>query len=134
MSGTNRKRVLRVDQITDGAWPNGLTLDYVLRRIYWIDARYLKMPFRVMENLKNFVYTPLINIIDLIRFTQRRTMDLCTKKSYEVTKLLVIRSLLPYLKIMFIGRIGDPILLFGPINGMVCKREKSGLERSYFLK
>ncbi|KAK6630731.1 hypothetical protein RUM44_002900 [Polyplax serrata] len=39
MSGTHRKRVLRVDQITDGAWPNGLTLDYVLRRIYWIDAR-----------------------------------------------------------------------------------------------
>lgn len=41
MSGTHRKRVLRVDQITDGAWPNGLTLDYVLRRIYWIDARYI---------------------------------------------------------------------------------------------
>lgn len=39
MSGTNRKLVLRVDQLTDGAWPNGLTLDYVLRRIYWIDAR-----------------------------------------------------------------------------------------------
>jgi hypothetical protein len=30
-----------VDQVTDGAWPNGLTLDYVLKRIYWIDARYV---------------------------------------------------------------------------------------------
>ncbi|XP_047119261.1 low-density lipoprotein receptor-related protein 1 [Schistocerca piceifrons] len=39
MSGQYRKVVVRVDQLTDGAWPNGLTLDYVLRRIYWIDAR-----------------------------------------------------------------------------------------------
>ncbi|XP_063218358.1 prolow-density lipoprotein receptor-related protein 1 [Bacillus rossius redtenbacheri] len=39
MSGYFRKTVVRVDQITDGAWPNGLTLDYDLKRIYWIDAR-----------------------------------------------------------------------------------------------
>lgn len=25
--------------MSDGAWPNGLTLDYVARRIYWIDAK-----------------------------------------------------------------------------------------------
>lgn len=43
MSGRHRELVLRVDQLTDGAWPNGLTLDYVLRRIYWIDARYLHL-------------------------------------------------------------------------------------------
>jgi hypothetical protein len=41
MSGQNRITVVRVDQVTDGAWPNGLTLDYVLKRIYWIDARYV---------------------------------------------------------------------------------------------
>ena len=23
----------------DGAWPNGLALDYVIKRIYWVDAR-----------------------------------------------------------------------------------------------
>lgn len=39
MSGQDRSIVVRVDQVTDGAWPNGLTLDYVLKRIYWIDAR-----------------------------------------------------------------------------------------------
>ncbi|KDR21144.1 hypothetical protein L798_04073, partial [Zootermopsis nevadensis] len=39
MSGQDRIIVVRVDQVTDGAWPNGLTLDYVLKRIYWIDAR-----------------------------------------------------------------------------------------------
>lgn len=39
MAGRNRNVVVRVDQLTDGAWPNGLTLDYDLRRIYWIDAR-----------------------------------------------------------------------------------------------
>jgi hypothetical protein len=39
MSGQDRIVVVRVDQVTDGAWPNGLTLDYVLKRIYWIDAR-----------------------------------------------------------------------------------------------
>jgi integrin beta 2 len=41
MSGQDRIIVVRVDQVTDGAWPNGLTLDYVLKRIYWIDARYV---------------------------------------------------------------------------------------------
>jgi integrin beta 2 len=39
MSGQDRVIVVRVDEVTDGAWPNGLTLDYVLKRIYWIDAR-----------------------------------------------------------------------------------------------
>lgn len=39
MAGQNRYTVVQVDKLTDGAWPNGLTLDYDLRRIYWIDAR-----------------------------------------------------------------------------------------------
>lgn len=40
MSGDDRKVVLRIDEVTDGgAWPNGLTLDFVALRIYWIDAR-----------------------------------------------------------------------------------------------
>nr|XP_042899679.1 low-density lipoprotein receptor-related protein 1 isoform X4 [Parasteatoda tepidariorum] len=39
MSGENRSVICRVDDITDGAWPNGLTLDYVAKRVYWIDAR-----------------------------------------------------------------------------------------------
>jgi hypothetical protein len=43
MSGQDRIIVVRVDQVTDGAWPNGLTLDYVLKRIYWIDARCVLM-------------------------------------------------------------------------------------------
>ncbi|XP_068084350.1 prolow-density lipoprotein receptor-related protein 1 [Anabrus simplex] len=39
MSGQNRMVVVRVDRLTYGAWPNGLTLDYELQRIYWIDAK-----------------------------------------------------------------------------------------------
>lgn len=39
MSGDGRKVVVRVDAVSDGAWPNGLTLDYGAERIYWIDAR-----------------------------------------------------------------------------------------------
>ncbi|CAL1298011.1 unnamed protein product [Larinioides sclopetarius] len=39
MSGEGRSIICRVDDITDGGWPNGLTLDYVAKRIYWIDAR-----------------------------------------------------------------------------------------------
>jgi integrin beta 2 len=38
MSGEDRKVVYKVD-VSDGAWPNGLVLDYVALRIYWIDAR-----------------------------------------------------------------------------------------------
>ncbi|XP_055692338.1 low-density lipoprotein receptor-related protein 1 [Lutzomyia longipalpis] len=38
MAGEYRKTIMQVQQI-QGAWPNGLTLDYHQRRIYWIDAR-----------------------------------------------------------------------------------------------
>lgn len=40
MSGEGRSVICRVDDITDGAWPNGLTLDYIALRVYWIDARF----------------------------------------------------------------------------------------------
>ncbi|KAK7083495.1 Low-density lipoprotein receptor-related protein 1B, partial [Halocaridina rubra] len=39
MSGEGRKVVVNVTDISGGGWPNGLTLDYALRRIYWIDAK-----------------------------------------------------------------------------------------------
>ncbi|KAB0803781.1 hypothetical protein PPYR_00751 [Photinus pyralis] len=39
LAGLDRTVVVRVDHVTDGAWPNGITLDYDARRIYWIDAR-----------------------------------------------------------------------------------------------
>lgn len=38
MSGEYRKIITQVNQIS-GAWPNGLTLDYTQRRVYWVDAR-----------------------------------------------------------------------------------------------
>ena len=43
MSGRNRQAIFKVDQIKNGGWPNGLTLDYIAQRIYWIDARYDKI-------------------------------------------------------------------------------------------
>lgn len=39
LAGLDRKIVVKVGEGKDGGWPNGLTLDYDLRRIYWIDAR-----------------------------------------------------------------------------------------------
>ena len=39
MSGTNRKVIFNVTNYKNGAWPNGLSLDYTLKRLYWIDAR-----------------------------------------------------------------------------------------------
>lgn len=38
MAGEQRTIVTHVAEVR-GAWPNGLTLDYTLRRVYWIDAR-----------------------------------------------------------------------------------------------
>lgn len=38
MAGDYRVTIKKVYEV-NGAWPNGLTLDYVNRRVYWIDAR-----------------------------------------------------------------------------------------------
>uniref|UniRef100_A0A336MF06 CSON015005 protein n=1 Tax=Culicoides sonorensis TaxID=179676 RepID=A0A336MF06_CULSO len=38
MAGEFRTIIMEVDRV-NGAWPNGLTLDYTTRRVYWIDAR-----------------------------------------------------------------------------------------------
>ncbi|KAJ6647666.1 Prolow-density lipoprotein receptor-related protein 1, partial [Pseudolycoriella hygida] len=38
MAGEYRKTIVQVSSI-QGAWPNGITLDYTLKRVYWIDAR-----------------------------------------------------------------------------------------------
>ncbi|XP_049539126.1 low-density lipoprotein receptor-related protein 1B [Anopheles darlingi] len=37
MAGENRTVIMYVG--SDGGWPNGIALDYVLNRVYWIDAR-----------------------------------------------------------------------------------------------
>lgn len=37
MAGEDRTTIKYVG--SDGGWPNGITLDYVLKRVYWIDAR-----------------------------------------------------------------------------------------------
>lgn len=39
LAGRGRQVVVRVDVLTEGAWPNGITIDYVATRIYWTDAR-----------------------------------------------------------------------------------------------
>ena len=39
MSGQNRTVIFNVTSYKNGAWPNGITLDYIQFRIYWIDAR-----------------------------------------------------------------------------------------------
>lgn len=37
LAGEYREVIVQIPEV-NGAWPNGLTLDYVHRRIYWIDA------------------------------------------------------------------------------------------------
>lgn len=39
LAGRERRVLLRVDSLSDGAWPNGIALDYRARRLYWVDAR-----------------------------------------------------------------------------------------------
>ncbi|XP_060522093.1 prolow-density lipoprotein receptor-related protein 1 isoform X3 [Cylas formicarius] len=39
LAGLNRRIVVRIDNFSKGGWPNGITLDYTMRRIYWVDAR-----------------------------------------------------------------------------------------------
>lgn len=44
MSGANRSIIVNITQL-EGGWPNGLTIDYSEKRIYWIDARFVYTPF-----------------------------------------------------------------------------------------
>ena len=39
MTGENRMIVHNISAIEGGGWPNGLTIDYDFKRLYWIDAR-----------------------------------------------------------------------------------------------
>lgn len=39
MSGDHRVVIVKIDDALDGEWPNGLTLDYQLLRVYWVDAK-----------------------------------------------------------------------------------------------
>ncbi|CAH1640882.1 unnamed protein product [Spodoptera littoralis] len=39
LAGRARRVLVRADVLGDGAWPNGISLDYRARRVYWVDAR-----------------------------------------------------------------------------------------------
>ena len=41
MSGEGRRVVHQIIPAEGGGWPNGLTVDYDFKRLYWIDARYV---------------------------------------------------------------------------------------------
>ena len=41
MSGDNRTVIHNITPAEGGGWPNGLTIDYDFRRLYWIDARWV---------------------------------------------------------------------------------------------
>lgn len=63
MSGDYRTIVVRVNEVTDGAWPNGITLDYVLRRLYWIDARLAIIIFQNIFYINTTAYGTLLFFI-----------------------------------------------------------------------
>jgi len=39
MAGESRQIIVIVSLFFEGEWPNGLTLDYEINRLYWIDAK-----------------------------------------------------------------------------------------------
>jgi integrin beta 2 len=39
MAGTQRKTLFQIKEVVGGGWPNGLTCDYMVKRLYWIDAK-----------------------------------------------------------------------------------------------
>ena len=39
MSGEGRSIIHKISPAEGGGWPNGLTIDYDFKRLYWIDAR-----------------------------------------------------------------------------------------------
>ena len=39
MAGEGRKTIFNISSIVGGGWPNGLTIDFDFKRLYWIDAR-----------------------------------------------------------------------------------------------
>lgn len=40
MSGNKRKVLFQIkSKVVGGGWPNGLSCDYILKRLYWIDAK-----------------------------------------------------------------------------------------------
>ncbi|GIY95886.1 hypothetical protein CEXT_577881 [Caerostris extrusa] len=86
MSGEERSIICRVDDVTDGGWPNGLTLDYNAQRIYWIDAR-----------------SDSIHTITYAGKDHERSFSIMSSSH----TLLASHSL----EIMFTGRIGDQIQL-----------------------
>lgn len=39
MTGRDRATVVDISKLPNGGFPNGITIDYTSRRIYWIDAK-----------------------------------------------------------------------------------------------
>ncbi|GAB6018787.1 hypothetical protein CHUAL_000451 [Chamberlinius hualienensis] len=39
MAGRNRVAIVDINSLSDGGFPNGLTIDYSTRRLFWIDAK-----------------------------------------------------------------------------------------------
>lgn len=41
LSGEDRRVLCNISTLVGGGWPNGLTADYDMRRLFWIDAKYV---------------------------------------------------------------------------------------------
>lgn len=54
MSGEGRKTIHK--ETGNGGWPNGLTVDYLERRILWIDARSEKRGTHLLKAVLNYLY------------------------------------------------------------------------------
>lgn len=97
MDGTFRHLVIQVEP---GSWPNGLTLDFILERIYWIDAKtdtlstvkYNGEDFRNILVGNNYLTHPFAMSLyeNYVYWSDWRTNSLVRANKWNGTKVEVI--------------------------------------------
>lgn len=111
MSGEGRKTIHK--ETGNGGWPNGLTVDYLERRILWIDARSERGRTWTFVWLRFFFFTPgnvtwRVLSIDLTPSTQPNMTVLDSLRYWGVTSICPIPLRSPCTEERFTGRTGGP--------------------------
>ena len=75
MSGEGRRTIHR--ETGSGGWPNGLTVDYMERRIVWIDARYTTAPTH--PDTPSLTYSLSSPFMSMYPFVSRSLSHTCTR-------------------------------------------------------
>nr|XP_018901907.1 PREDICTED: prolow-density lipoprotein receptor-related protein 1 [Bemisia tabaci] len=104
MAGEYRSIIVQVDKVGGGLWPNGLTLDYMLKRVYWIDAKsdsiqtvnYDGSDFReVMKGHETLTHPFAISLFDnYVYWTDWRTNSVIRSNKWNGSDVFVIQRTL----------------------------------------